>query len=74
LKQKHAEPLSNFAGKFNLRHYTVAACLARLTQSGGGRRARTRRIARRHREIEAELEVQAAALRAPPLTAGMAVR
>ena len=52
----------------------VAACLARLTQSGGGRRARTRRIARRHREIEAELEIQAAALRAPPPTAGMTVR
>ena len=48
----------------------VAACLARLTQQGGGRGARRRRIARRHKEIEAELEHQAAAARAPPPTAG----
>lgn len=44
----------------------VAACLARLLHQGGGRNARKRRIARRHREIEAELEQQAALDRASP--------
>jgi hypothetical protein len=37
----------------------VAVCLARLTQRGGGRGARRKRMVRRHREIEAELQQQA---------------